>query len=589
MFITTALAKDIIITAEKLEYQDRQIRSDRNVEVNVDNMLFFLSNLRSNEDEIYTKKDFFSLMPKRQMLMGDSLSYLPKQQKYSGHNLILKTNKNNILTSSKINIDKSKIQLSCASFTSCPVSTKTPPIWSIHSSEATLDKSSHMLKLKFPVFKIYSIPVFALPYIIYPTHKAEARSGLLLPYIRNSAIHTPLYTRITNNCDLTYTPSFGKMGITNKFDYRYITSLGQYNVTAAINSPFSSKYHYLNSKGAFKWDSINMKYNIVQSNNDEYYELYNKNIYYPYMLSDAALSKTHDKGFIDISSKHFKSRNGGSNLSVPISINATQYYIPEKYPDLLFIRSRIENTNNKDKFDINFGLSKTDYLSGNIINLKLNNNIDLLKERFSPDFHISIKRPYVATNNFMFLPEIKANFGKKVIKKYNPKNLDRNNITPSINALYLNQDIKLLSSLGYIKYFDGRNKAVKTKLGAYSKNTSIYWSHYNYADEYINNMNIIGSSITYNKLGLKNKLALLKDAAHISGKISYQIDDNIAVSYFGIRSLIKKPYVLEDKIKLTFLADCIKISLKLKKYFSKKTQSEQFSISLGANLIGIDL
>lgn len=86
------------------------------------------------------------------------------------------------------------------------------PKWSFRIGRAKLRVDS-WARTKNTIFRIKNVPVFYLPYLIFPTGKRERQSGLLLPSTGNSSnkgrrISQSFYLTLGESTDLTYTQDY---------------------------------------------------------------------------------------------------------------------------------------------------------------------------------------------------------------------------------------------------------------------------------------------------------------------------------------------------------------------------------------------
>jgi LPS-assembly protein len=84
------------------------------------------------------------------------------------------------------------------------------PSWRMEASRATVDLGDHAT-LTWPVVYVYSVPVFALPWVYLPL--AERRSGLLVPRPTTSSLNgfsfeQPIFVTLGRSYDITLTPAF---------------------------------------------------------------------------------------------------------------------------------------------------------------------------------------------------------------------------------------------------------------------------------------------------------------------------------------------------------------------------------------------
>ncbi len=84
------------------------------------------------------------------------------------------------------------------------------PSWRMEASRATVELNDHAT-LTWPVVYVYSVPVFALPWVYLPL--AERRTGLLVPRPTTSSLNgfsfeQPIFVTLGRSYDITLTPAF---------------------------------------------------------------------------------------------------------------------------------------------------------------------------------------------------------------------------------------------------------------------------------------------------------------------------------------------------------------------------------------------
>jgi LPS-assembly protein len=99
-----------------------------------------------------------------------------------------------------------------AVFTSCKKTDKCPP-WQLQASEIKHDKNKKQLIYKDTILKIYDVPVFYFPKFFHPDPTVKRQSGFLAPKFSNSnilgsSLSVPYYYTISDNKDLTFSPTF---------------------------------------------------------------------------------------------------------------------------------------------------------------------------------------------------------------------------------------------------------------------------------------------------------------------------------------------------------------------------------------------
>ena len=101
-----------------------------------------------------------------------------------------------------------------------------PPSWSFSASRLDVTLGSYA-RARNTIFHLHGVPVFYLPYMIYPI-KTERQSGFLMPHygfstIRGTQLSLGYYQVIDRNQDATfYLDYLSKLGVGKGLKYRYI-------------------------------------------------------------------------------------------------------------------------------------------------------------------------------------------------------------------------------------------------------------------------------------------------------------------------------------------------------------------------------
>ena len=107
--------------------------------------------------------------------------------------------------------DANKTELNRGIFTSCNKDQDCPP-WSIKADKIIHDKEKKQITYEDAVLNIYDIPVLYFPKFFHPDPTVNRQSGFLKPKINNSnilgsSITVPYFKKLSDNKDLTFTPS----------------------------------------------------------------------------------------------------------------------------------------------------------------------------------------------------------------------------------------------------------------------------------------------------------------------------------------------------------------------------------------------
>ncbi len=125
----------------------------------------------------------------------------------------------------KLAVNRSRLLLENASFTTCPVGAET---WSIEASEILLSQEDGWGESYGMVLNILDTPVLYLPYFTFPLSD-QRKSGFLAPKFSSSdryglEIIAPYYFNIAPNFDATLTPRYmSNKGLQLQGEVRYLT------------------------------------------------------------------------------------------------------------------------------------------------------------------------------------------------------------------------------------------------------------------------------------------------------------------------------------------------------------------------------
>lgn len=134
--------------------------------------------------------------------------------------------------------------VSNADYTTC---VNCPATWGFSGSHIRAELGGYAY-IKNSFLKIYSIPVFWLPYLMVPL-KSDRQSGLLTPRFETSdsgglAISESIFWAISQNTDATFTlTNYEKRGLKSLGEYRYVlsdTSYGNLNTAFLVDRVFKN-------------------------------------------------------------------------------------------------------------------------------------------------------------------------------------------------------------------------------------------------------------------------------------------------------------------------------------------------------------
>lgn len=119
-------------------------------------------------------------------------------------------------------LDASNYRVTAGNFTAC---TADPPAWKFGASSVDVEVGGYA-RAKNMIFYLRDIPVFYLPYFLYPV-KTERESGLLIPHfglskMRGVEMSLAYYQVLGRNMDATFLlDTYSLAGIGNGLEYRY--------------------------------------------------------------------------------------------------------------------------------------------------------------------------------------------------------------------------------------------------------------------------------------------------------------------------------------------------------------------------------
>lgn len=163
-------------------------------------------------------------------------------------------------------VDQNILQLSNATYTSCPVSNAS---WHLSSSNIKLDKKTQIGTAKNVTLKVGDVPIFYFPWLNFPLND-QRTSGFLRPSVRlqsNAGISIPYYFNLAPNYDATLTlSSLSGRGVKLDSEFRYLTPKHQgvfeYDIIPS-DSLYNSRHRdYFNIKHNTKIDertNVNLK------------------------------------------------------------------------------------------------------------------------------------------------------------------------------------------------------------------------------------------------------------------------------------------------------------------------------------------
>lgn len=577
---------------------------------------------------------------KNDKIWGQDVQIIDKDgNKYLGHGFIMEQkykdwiakdvavyqNNNSVFAANLIHSFNDKIYLLKANYTACNICKNANPFWQITSDKVTIDKKNEIVAYKNAWLKIYNVPVLFFPYFAHPAPKAKAKSGLLTPKIKKNKVKIPLYWRIQNNLDLTFSPLIGTKQIVYETNLRHLLAHGKYNIDTSISGTKKSNIkYYLTSKGNFNFKEWNYGVDINYVNDvaflRNYYQKYNsyydsriylnhinQEDYYRYQaigINDLRTAKlAEDKIFIPIVFDFNKIYHHNDQSDFEIKYNVMRYQQNKLQVNRMILISSLS----KNFYYHNQRFTVKGQLRNGLYDIVKNKNNSLRKKQFihhvpelgfswnykellfnSKDSIIFIK-PQVA---FIATVPIKSNKHQSYIDKgnlnINLHNLYNNNhysgidiyddcnrviygINSSFNKLINNNWAKLGFYLGKLDYSKSKHNMPKnyfigeTNL-QYEKILLYYRFYKNKTTSYKDQ---IGLGYRNNRINIKTEYNIASEKQfdnknkikQIINTISYKINDMWNIAYNDRWQLVPINKKLLDSITLTYSNECVKLSI----------------------------
>lgn len=120
-------------------------------------------------------------------------------------------------------LDKNKLQMDNATFTSCPINKES---WHLASGQINLNRDTQIGTAKNVTFKVGSVPIFYFPWLSFPINN-QRLSGFLSPSVKlqtNAGISIPYYFNIAPNYDATVElTTIESRGLQINSEFRYLS------------------------------------------------------------------------------------------------------------------------------------------------------------------------------------------------------------------------------------------------------------------------------------------------------------------------------------------------------------------------------
>ena len=304
----------------------------------------------------------------------------------------------------------------------CDLKKQETPIWRLESKKIKHDPKTQTIYLKHPVMKIFSLPVYYLPYLSFPDWTVKRRSGFLTPTFGYSDrnrfyIKVPYYYAPENNptMDMTFTThQNGKTGHVDQLNIRK-----EYENTSLETNVYQGNLDTNKSNGDDVF-AVNLKAKSILKNNWDIkiegkyadqktfmrrYGFDNDTSYKSYI----ELEKINENSISNIEIYNIQNLNGTSSNNEPTLAPSVFHHIfntNEKHDFNYDIKLNAHSIYNDESYDIKrwsgFGnINKKLYFENLLLDADANIGIDLY----------SIQgRPSTDTNNNRYIDRISSGF-----------------------------------------------------------------------------------------------------------------------------------------------------------------------------------
>lgn len=582
-------AEQYFIRSDKLHYDQRSnyIEATNNNDITTQHYLFNSSDVLYDLtfNQLWLKN--VTIYDNNQRILNSEAAFYDANKQYMVMNKIAADLGNNsILVARKaVSFNNKYLELDDTSFTPCKMCNSKQPIWSISAQKTILDEDKQQITYNHAKFKIYGVPVFYTPYFSHPRPNAPARSGFLIPNIRNHSFNTPYYWRIAPNFDATLQPRFTTDAIVYQGQIRHLMPQGNYELNASYGrvplSKTSTSQHSIVKKNkhssfyifgnadfiqhdikygaqidivsdkAFlkkyysKYDSfLTSKLFLERNKHDEYLNI--EALYFQNLFDDSQELGKHSLAAPEIHYKKFwNPLDSNSNLLI-LDNQFTNYHAREKI-DLLKNSISI-SWKNKQILPYGFIFTSTAYNKIDLylrhLNTAKHNSYSPALSRTIPELHFDIRNNFFTPDAKLLLePRVMLIIGKKNGKNYNKfrtigheyfEITDSNLFSNNRSALSDFHDYGTRANYGVTAYLPGNSISIQTFLG---ETHYVDMPNKKYRNQLVGNTSITfpyNFSLTHKFSKLRSEFSSLRDeiGAGRSGKIL-----DWSVSYFEQRPM----------------------------------------------------
>lgn len=340
---STSYAKDglkavegpVYMKANEVVYNDKEdsITAEGNIHIIMDNYLLEADKIHYNieKDLLFAEGNIRIIDPDQRVIKGTRAVFTDKLKRGVIEEFILKFGDNSILVSRLANrLNNNKATLYKSAFTPCQMQCGRKPIWQINAKDTDIDFDQQRISYRNLFFEVYGVPIIYLPYFSHPTPNASAKSGLLVPKVRNNNWVQPIYYRPKSNLDLTLSPRLGSKYTILEFEARHLLKQGQYKIEGSYGTPpyitsseGARKYsrpgrYHLFADGHFNQEDLQYGFDIKRASDKAYLKNYH-DIYASYLPSRIFVNKIKTSDYFLMEGYYFQElREEDIKSGVPI-------------------------------------------------------------------------------------------------------------------------------------------------------------------------------------------------------------------------------------------------------------------------------
>ncbi len=240
-------------------------------------------------------------------------------------------------------LNENELFLEDASFTPCKIYCNKEPIWKITSYKSHVNFEKQEIEYRRILFKVYGVPVLYMPYFKHPTPNAPAKSGILVPSMKQKALVVPFYLRVSNSFDITLAPRIAKNYVILESEIRGASAHGKYNINGSytelpkkvekgktlVQSNPKIARHHIDAKGAYEVNNLNYGFNIKRSSDDSYLKNYH-NILDTFLESNVYLYNVNKQDYFAIKGLHYQDL-GSNNKEAIEPLVLPKVFIKKKF------------------------------------------------------------------------------------------------------------------------------------------------------------------------------------------------------------------------------------------------------------------